>query len=447
MASTAYIVTDLGYGDSGKGTTVDYLARQSNAPVVIRHNGGAQAGHNVVTPDGRHHTFAQFGSGSFVPNARTHLSAHMLVNPLNMLPEADNLISLGVHDVWERTTISRDCLVITPWHRQANHMREIARGKDRHGSCGQGVGETVWDALDHPELALRINDLWSPDLETKLRDIQSHKAAQVAELFDTKVLRQMPEWHQLRSQDSISSTIAAYDYWLTLAHVVREEYLEILEASADTLIFEGAQGVLLDEWFGFHPYTTWSTTTHSNALRILDDIGFAGDIRRLGVLRSYMTRHGAGPFVTEDARLTRIMSEPHNNTDAWQGAFRVGHLDLVALRYALDVCGGTDELVVTHMDRAKHLDKICVGYRLADVDPALAWTKTNGDVNVLRAGSIDDLERQERLTNLVQSCTPVYESVQTDTYLQTIEQSLGLPVTLVSHGPTAADKRVVSPAI
>lgn len=445
MADTAYIVTDLGYGDAGKGTTVDYLARQSPTTVVVRHNGGSQAGHNVVTPDGRHHTFAQFGSGSFVPGTHTHLSRYMLVNPLNMIAEADNLVSLGVHDIWRRTSISLDALVITPWQRQANHLREIARGTARHGSCGQGIGETMQDSLEHPDLALRVDDLWSANLEAKLRSIQAHKVGQVRQLFDRNTLLQMPEWQQLQSQQTVESTMAAYDHWLGLANTVREEYLEVLEGSAHTLIFEGAQGVLLDEWHGFHPYTTWSTTTHANALQLLRDIRFTGNISRLGVLRSYMTRHGAGPLVTEDARLTRTMTEPHNHTDPWQGTFRAGYLDLVALRYAVDVCHGVDELVVTHMDRIEHLGRMCMSYESPDTPSALATSDRSGNICSLLVGSVGDLDRQEKLTQMAQSCSPVYEPVHASSYLSVIEQTLGAPVTLASHGPTAADKRMVSP--
>lgn len=95
------------------------------------------------------------------------------------------------------------------------------------------------------------------------------------------------------------------------------------------VVFEGAQGVLLDEWRGFHPYTTWSTTTFANAETLLAEAGSAQTALRLGVVRCYMTRHGPGPFVTEDPTLE--LPEPHNQHGAWQGVFRAGHFDVVAL--------------------------------------------------------------------------------------------------------------------
>src|ERR1700733_7329276 len=91
----AIFIADLGFGDAGKGTITDFLTRQQKAHTIIRYNGGPQAAHNVVTPGGRHHTFAQFGSGMFLPWTKTFLSRFMLINPLNMLKEARHLSSLG----------------------------------------------------------------------------------------------------------------------------------------------------------------------------------------------------------------------------------------------------------------------------------------------------------------------------------------------------------------
>ena len=109
------------------------------------------------------------------------------------------------------------------------------------------------------------------------------------------------------------------------------------------VIFEGAQGVLLDEWQGFHPYTTWSTTTLANADRLLEEAGYTGARTRVGITRAYATRHGAGPLVTEEAELTRALPDPSNQFGAWQRGFRVGWLDLVMLQYALEAAGPLDQ--------------------------------------------------------------------------------------------------------
>ena len=132
----AYIIIDLGFGDAGKGLLTDFLTRRFEAGLVVRYNGGAQAGHNVVTPDGRQHTFSQFGAGTFIPGVRTILSRHGVIDPVALLVEGDVLETKGVPDVYTRLRISAQALIITPFHRAANRVREQARGADRHGSCG-----------------------------------------------------------------------------------------------------------------------------------------------------------------------------------------------------------------------------------------------------------------------------------------------------------------------
>src|SRR6476659_8022754 len=141
----AIILGGLGYGDEGKGTWTDFLARTEPVHTVVRFNGGAQAGHNVVTPDGRHHTFAQFGSGTFVRGVSTHLSRFMLLNPMRLLHEADQIRALGVSDALAPLTIDRLAPVTTPFPVPATRLRELARGDARQGSCGMGIGETMSD--------------------------------------------------------------------------------------------------------------------------------------------------------------------------------------------------------------------------------------------------------------------------------------------------------------
>ena len=115
---THKIVVGLGFGDECKGATVDWLCATTDVEAVVRFNGGPQAAHNVITPDGRHHTFAQFGSGSFheIP---TYLSKYMLVNPFNLLVEAEHLAELGVMDPMSLVYIDQDALLVTPYHRRA----------------------------------------------------------------------------------------------------------------------------------------------------------------------------------------------------------------------------------------------------------------------------------------------------------------------------------------
>ncbi|MDQ3037226.1 MAG: adenylosuccinate synthetase, partial [Myxococcota bacterium] len=125
---SAWIVADLGFGDSGKGTITDFLVRELGARTVVRWNGGAQAGHTVVTGDGRAHTFSQFGAGTFVPGVRTHLAEPVVVHPTALLVEARYLERSGVGDALARLTIAESARLITPFHQSANRARESARG-------------------------------------------------------------------------------------------------------------------------------------------------------------------------------------------------------------------------------------------------------------------------------------------------------------------------------
>src|SRR3972149_6131222 len=129
----AYTIVDLGFGDAGKGTTVDYLSCLTPNTLIVRYNGGPQAAHNVVTAKGVHHTFAQFGSGTLVPTVKTYLSKYMWVEPLSMLSENESLKRAGVTDALSRLLIDEDAQVVTPFHRSANRIKER---KNKHGSCG-----------------------------------------------------------------------------------------------------------------------------------------------------------------------------------------------------------------------------------------------------------------------------------------------------------------------
>jgi adenylosuccinate synthase len=200
-------------------------------------------------------------------------------------------------------------------------------------------------------------------------------------------------------------------------------------AARGPLLFEGAQGVLLDEWHGFHPYTTWSTTTFANAEELLADAGAPGTGRRLGVVRAYTTRHGPGPLVTEDPELAALLPEPHNGTGPWQGPFRTGHFDAVAHAYAAEVCGGVDALAVTHLDAPRRCPslRICRAYGIG-----------GGLVERLPAGPPGDLARQADLTERLLKARPaLWDTPGPDArrWSGTIGALLGAPVVLESRGP------------
>ncbi|MEV6106993.1 adenylosuccinate synthetase [Streptomyces sp. NPDC051940] len=347
------VVVDLGYGDAGKGRVVDLLCRRGTGdadrpggaavdrlgrgePVraVIRFNGGAQTGHNVVTADGRHHAFAQFGSGTFA-GVPTYLSRFTLVDPAALAAEADRLAALGVPAPLRLLTVDRRAPLTTPYHAAAGRLRESERGEGRHGSCGRGVGEAAAYATAHPGDAPLVGDCSSRmRLLRKLVLLRDRLTAELGPL----------------GAPPVEDCARAYAEFARVVELVDEAHARRLLRQGP-VVFEGAQGVLLDERLGFHPYTTCSTTTFENAERVLAEAGQPRAARRIGVLRTYTTRHGPGPLVTEDARLAAALPEPHNGDGRGQGPFRVGHFDAVAHAYARAVCGGVDGLAVTHLDR------------------------------------------------------------------------------------------------
>ncbi len=338
---TAYIVIDLGFGDAGKGLVTDWLARSSEAPLVVRFNGGAQAGHNVVTPDGRTHTFAQFGAATFT-GAHTFLSRHMIVHPTTLRVEAAALERCGIARPLDRVRISERARVVTPLHQAMNRLRELARGDARHGSCGVGVGEVVKDSLAHPDDVVCAAELRDRSrLRDKLERIRARMLADVESLG----LASSPRVDAERDMFTTSRACIAW-----LEHV--EPVAPLVAPDDDwrqhggTVIFEGAQGVLLDENHGYHPHTTWSTCTPANAEELL--AGSDYEPVRIGVVRSHAVRHGPGPLPSEHA-VMRPMSD-HNRDNEWQGPVRYGWFDPVLTRYALAAAGPLDQLVLTHLD-------------------------------------------------------------------------------------------------
>jgi adenylosuccinate synthase len=340
-------VTDLAFGDAGKGTVVNRLCNEHDVSVVVRHNGGCQAAHSVVTDDGRQHTFAQFGSGTFwrVP---TFLSKYALVEPLSLLVEARHLEEVGVVNPLDLMFVSPEAVMTTPYHWLLNRWREEQRGAQAHGTCGRGVGATAEYALLDPD-ALRVGDLVDP-------------------IAAVDKLAAILTWAHEQSDGEVDGprpdeVLARYDEFCRTVKLVGDGALRA-SAQVAPIVFEGAQGVLLDEDWGFHPHTTWSHTTPRNAALLCEEYGL-GDLDVIGVTRAYTTRHGAGPFVAEDPTLD--LPEPHNSSSGAQGAWRVGHFDGPAVRYAVNVVRSSWNLTgiyVTHVDSVTDEAgaRLCVAY-------------------------------------------------------------------------------------
>ncbi|NUT48150.1 MAG: adenylosuccinate synthetase [Saccharothrix sp.] len=378
------IVVGLGFGDEGKGAVVDALCHDRPVTAVVRFNGGAQAAHNVVA-GGRHHTFSQFGSGTLA-GVPTHLSRHVLVEPIALAGEARELDALGVADPLRLLSVDADALLTTPVHVAANRAREDARGSARHGSCGKGIGETVWYGLLADRGARRGQVVEEQEVIG-----EPGPPPRVGDCAEPAVLRRkldaLARFYEplVGAGPSVDDLVSLYRDFAGAVRVTTGDEVGRL-ADRGRLVFEGAQGVLLDQRHGFHPHTTWSTVTPDNARALLG--------RRhatvLGVTRTYQTRHGAGPLPTEDARVLARFPERHNGVGRYQGAWRAGHLDAVLLRYAVDACGGVDGLAVTHLDADDLRVVTAHGAPPADLPDPVRWLEDHLGVPVVVTGAGPD---------------------------------------------------------
>ncbi|RYD38602.1 MAG: adenylosuccinate synthase [Verrucomicrobiaceae bacterium] len=444
-------VLGLGFGDCGKGHFVHALARRWQAHTVVRFSGGAQAGHNVIAraTDGtlRHHTFSQFGSGTFLPGVRTLLIDPMIVHPTALLVEAEALRRKGVDDALARMKIDGGCRVTTPFHQAAGRLREIRRGESAHGTCGVGVGETVRHGLMHPEQILRYGDLIPSGKNAALEKLEMIRTTLLDEFSgETTIGVGGAADHEMGALKD--GTLAAR-WWGIAVAIAREcpparddEGAARMELPG-CIIHEGAQGILLDEWNGFHPHTTWSSITNAALESALGNLGIQPEVEHHGVLRTYLTRHGAGPFPTHDRTLDGVLGEPHNASDGWQGEFRRGHPDGVLLDHALRSVGRLDGLLVSHLDvfrRGVRL-KWCGGY---DVDGSPQ------PLVRLPEGVPGDLAHQESLTRLLHAAEPRYEAdplYSEESYFARLGGVTALPIVATSAGPEVGDVRFRQPPL
>ena len=348
----AITVCGLHFGDESKGSTVDALVRHTGIRTVVRYSGGSNCAHRVVTDEGDSHVFSSWGSGTLA-GASTILTKHVVIDPVRLLNEGQILEKKVGTGHWRGIAIDENALVITPFHQALNRIREINRSTGPHGSCGIGLGEAVRYSLNNPANAVKMKDLLRPiTLNDKLETIKSDLLHEARSLTPRYISDDM--WRVFHDGNLIDALLWRYSRLIErLTSSTRRIWTtdDILDfVSKYNTIWEGAQGVLLDEDVGFHPYTTWSKTNLTNANAILAQAGVT-DVTNVGVLRCYSHRHGPGPFPSEDSSLLPILREPANLTNDWQGPFRVGWFDLPLTRYAIKNAGAPIHyLSLSHLD-------------------------------------------------------------------------------------------------
>lgn len=310
----AHIVIDLGFGDSGKGLCVDWLASQYNNSLVVRFSGGHQIGHTVHF-QGRQHTFSNFGSGSF-RGAPTYYTQDCTIFPPAIVVEAERLSPLKPQLIFHPQV-----RVCSPYDIAFNRAQEAL---NQHGSCGVGYGSTV---LRHRAgvflFAQDLNNVWV--CRQRLSAIRSY-------------------YEKLCENDAILKQ----NYQRELEQVDDETYLEFCQQANDFyqidsfdsasesfehLIFEGSQGIMLDERFGVFPHVTPSNTSSQNVWPLLANR--AQKIELYYLSRCYQTRHGNGPMSSNTPVKLNNNEHEANSFNPYQGEFRCAELDWDLLDYAL----------------------------------------------------------------------------------------------------------------
>ena len=417
MTSRAQAVIGAGYGDEGKGRMVDAIAHGLGAgTVVVRSNGGAQAGHSVVTPDGYAHVFHHCGSGALA-GAATHLSRFMVSQPMMLVEELRAVAALG-----GTIAITADPrgFVTTPWDMMANQAVEVARGPRRHGSCGLGFGETV-GRCEETGYALTVADLARRDLRQRLIAIRDGwLPARLAALGVASGGAGSEFLVAARSDGLLERYLADCGDYLEFVAMRPDGDL----GSAAHVLFEGAQGLMLDQHHRDFPFVTRSNTGIANMVAIAAEAG-VDRIDAHYMTRCYVTRHGRGPMVDQrDLGGLFAVVDPTNQPNPWQETIRTGLLDVdvlaATIRSDLDLAAGSRVDVVPHLGLSC-LDQ-AIGGRVTFID--------GGMVRGLDIGAFVDLVQDRvRAATIAASFGPTRSSIQ-------------FPLPLAGEGKTPQAARV-----
>ncbi|ETI91973.1 adenylosuccinate synthase [Clostridium butyricum] len=416
---SAFIVLGAQWGDEGKGKMTDYLAEEAN--VVVRFQGGNNAGHTVVVGD-KEYKLHLIPSGILYEDKLNVIGNGVVVDPKALFEEIDYLEGVGVKVTPEKLIISDRAQLIMPYHKVLDKLKEQARGKNDIGTTGKGIGPCYTDKFER--CGIRVCDLMHEDVFTeKLKENIEMKNAYI-----TKVLGGEPV--------SFDEILKEYlEFAKKLRPFVQDTSVRVYnDIKADkTVLFEGAQGMLLDIDYGTYPYVTSSNTTAGG---VANGVGIGPNMitNAVGITKAYTTRVGKGPFPTEllDETGDWIREKGHEYGVTTGRSRRCGWLDLVIVKTACRVSGLTS-LAVTKIDTLAGLDKlkVCVGY------------KFNGEVIDYFPASLEDLAK----------CEPIYEEFEgwgeevanarsydelpenAKKYLKRIEEFTDTKISIVSVGP------------
>lgn len=430
------VVVGAQWGDEGKGKVVDLFSQQ--AKLIARYQGGNNAGHTLVV-NGKKTVLHLIPSGILHPDKMCLIANGVVFDPKVFFEEIDSLITSGAisKNVHERLKVSERAHVILPYHRQLDQCREeyAAQGKGKIGTTVRGIGPAYEDKV--ARRGIQVIDLIRPAiLKGKLERAIEEKNILFEHHFKSKKIELSPLYEECMK---LGERLKPY-----LGDV--RSILYDAQKNRERVLFEGAQGTLLDVDHGTYPYVTSSNTVSGGALTG-SGLGFGSPGYVVGIMKAYTTRVGTGPFPTEIESTEPAVAENIRKIGAEFGATtgrsrRIGWLDFVALRYAVQVnrIQGMALMKSDVLDGFESL-KVCTGYRL------------NGMTLSTMPHAIEDLERAEPIYETIKGW-PKFDSKKIQSlndlpaelraYIRRIEQELGVPVILMSTGPGREETLVIS---
>lgn len=411
------LLLGLQWGDEGKGKIVDVLTSKYN--IIARFQGGPNAGHTLVF-NGKKHVLHTIPSGIFHENTANVVGNGVVIDPVIFKRELDNLKEQGI-DYTKSLLISRKAHIILPTHRLLDAASEASKGKAKIGSTLKGIGPTYMDKTGRN--GIRVGDIELADWKDKYRTLADKHETMIA-FYNVDVQYDLKELE--------TEFFLAIETLKTLQFIDSEEYLHQAEKSGQSILAEGAQGSLLDIDFGTYPYVTSSTTTAAGACT---GLGIApnkiGEV--FGIFKAYTTRVGSGPFPTElFDEIGETMGRIGNEFGATTGRpRRCGWLDLVALRYACQINGVT-QLIMMKGDVLSGFKtiKVCTAYNYkGQVIEHLPYNIEAENVSPIYTevkGWNEDLTGITDASKMPKALND---------YISFLEKQLEIPITIVSVGP------------
>ena len=417
MANT--ILVGAQWGDEGKGKIIDVLT--SKADVIVRSQGGNNAGHTIVH-GGATYILHLIPSGILRRGKVCVIGNGVVVDPIALVAEIGQLRGLGVK-IGKNLLVSNCAHLVMPYHRLLDEQRELRKGRAKIGTTKRGIGPAYGDKA--ARTGLRVSDLMQPILFAKKLQAKIRENNSILQALGAKPINYR-EVHE-------AYLAAGEKLWPFVTNTV--VYLHRALEQGKEILFEGAQGTFLDIDHGTYPYVTSSNTTAGGACTGTGVPPHRMD-QVVGVMKAYTTRVGEGPLPTEDRRLAQRLHSLGREFGATTGrARRCGWFDSVATRYATMI-NGLDELAITNLDGLDDVDpiRICVGYRL------------NGkrlDVPPCDAVQLDNCEPiYEEMPGWKQSTTSAKKLSQLPlaarNYVKRLGQLTGGKISIVSVGPTRA---------